>query len=104
MICMFDKIQFAPGIVVYDDMKIDPNKSLESQIDNLKEDLFQVNFNDKYIVDVGWFPSFSKDGHFRVVAIEGYNWESPIFQKTCRTLVELDKYVEEVIHFIKMRL
>lgn len=101
---MFDIIQFAPGIVVYDDMKIDPKKSLESQIDNLKEDLFQVNYIDKFIVDVGWFPSFSIDGHFRVVAIEDYNWESPIFQKTCRTLVELDEYLEEAVNFIKMRL
>lgn len=41
---MFEKIQFEPGKIVYDDMQIDPNLSLESQIDNLKEGLFQVNY------------------------------------------------------------
>lgn len=101
---MFGKIQFEPGKIVYDDMEIDPNKSLESQVDNLKEDLFQVNYVDKFIVDVGWFPSFSKDGHFRVVAIEDFDWESPVFQKTCRTLIELIEYVEEAVTIVKMRL
>lgn len=101
---MFGKIQFEPGKIVYDDMGIDPNKSLESQVDNLKEDLFQVNYVDKFIVDVGWFPSFSKDGHFRVVAIEDFDWESPVFQKTCRTLIELIEYVEEAVTIVKMRL
>ncbi|MUG48052.1 hypothetical protein [Paenibacillus woosongensis] len=101
---MFGKIQFEPGGIVYDDMQIDPNKSLESQVDNLKEDLFQVNYADKFIVDVGWFPSLSKDGHFRVVAIEDFDWESPVFQKTCRTLIELREYVEEAVSIVKMRL
>lgn len=101
---MFEKIQFEPGKIVYDDMQIDPNKSLEGQVDNLKEDLFQVNYNDKFIVDVGWFPSFSKDGHFRIVAIEGFNWEVPVFQKTCRTFIELREYVEEAVSNVKARL
>ncbi|MCM3781936.1 hypothetical protein M3231_03020 [Neobacillus mesonae] len=101
---MFEKIQFEPGKVVYDDLKIDPNKLLENQVDNLKEDLLQVNYDDKFIVDIGWFPSFSKDGHFQVVAIEDFNWENPIFQKTCRTLVELKECIEEAINKVKTRL
>ncbi|VTR37829.1 Uncharacterised protein [Actinobacillus pleuropneumoniae] len=38
---MFEKIQFEPGKIVYDDMQIDPNLSLESQIDNLKRIYFK---------------------------------------------------------------
>lgn len=101
---MFEKIQFESGKVVYDDMKINPNKSLESQVDNLKEDLLQVNYDDKFIVDIGWFPSFSQDGHFRVVVIENFNWERPIFQKTCRTPVELKDCFEEAINIVRLRL
>ncbi len=101
---LFEKITFEPGKVIYDDLQIDENNSLENQTDNLKEDLFQVNYDDEFIVDVGWYPSFSKDGQFRVVVIEDFNWDSPILQRTCRTISELREYVEELVSVIKLKL
>lgn len=101
---MFEKKWFEPGKVVFDDMQIDENASLDSQIDNLKEDLYQVNYDDKYIIDVGWFPSFSLNGHFRVVIIKDFDWESPIFQKKCRTFIELREFVEEAANIAKSKL
>lgn len=101
---MFETIQFEPGEVVFDDLQIDPDRSLESQVGKLKEDLFQVNYDDKFIVDVGWHPSFAKDGHFRVVATQNFNWEDPVFQKTCRTVTELRECVEEAVNKVKEQL
>ncbi|WP_059049851.1 hypothetical protein [Paenibacillus senegalimassiliensis] len=101
---MFEKIQFEPGQIVFDELQIDPFRSLESQVGRLKEDLFQVVYDHKFIVDVGWYPSFAKDGHFRVVAIQDFNWEVPVFQKTCRTVTELRECVEEAVKKVKEQL
>jgi hypothetical protein len=101
---LFENVNFEQGMIVYNDLQIDEHDSLENQLDNLKEDLFQVNYEDRFIIDVGWFPSFSKDGAFRIVVIEDFEWDNPIYQKTCRSIMELKKYIEESITVVKSRL
>ncbi|GAK40672.1 hypothetical protein TCA2_3162 [Paenibacillus sp. TCA20] len=101
---LFKNVNFEPGKIVYNDIQIDEHDSIENQLDNLKEDLFQVNYDNRFIIDIGWFPSFSKDGHFRVVIIEDFEWEKPIYQKICRTVVELKKYIEESVTAVKSKL
>lgn len=101
---LFEKIAFEPGIVVCNDFQIDENNSVENQVDNLKEDLFQVNYDDKFIIDVGWFPSFSKNGQFKVVVIEDFNWDDPIYKKTSRTISELREHIEKSVSIVKSKL
>ncbi|MFC4305967.1 hypothetical protein [Cohnella boryungensis] len=101
---MFENVNFEPGEIVYNDLQIDEHDSLEKHLENLKEDLFQVNYEDRFIIDVGWHPSFSKDGVFRVMVIEDFEWDSPIYQKTCRSMVELKICIEESVAAVQSRL
>jgi hypothetical protein len=67
----------------------------------LDEDLFQVSYSDKFTIDVGWYPAFKKNGSFRIVVIEDYDWENPIYDKRCRDLKTLNLYMEECVEMVK---
>ncbi|MFC4601149.1 hypothetical protein [Cohnella hongkongensis] len=101
---MLKNINFENGIIVYNDLVINVNESLDNQFENLKEDLLQVSYEDKLIIDVGWFPSFSKNGSFRVVVIKDYDWEKPIYRNACRSVEELIKHLEESVSVVKSNL
>lgn len=98
---MFSKIIFKPGVVVYDDFNVKPDLPLVEQTSLLKEDLFQVNFADKFLIDVGWYPSFSIDGCFRILIIKDFNWSHPLkAQKTC-DIRELKNIMETYVNYVK---
>ncbi|TYQ15358.1 UNVERIFIED_CONTAM: hypothetical protein Cloal_1801 [Acetivibrio alkalicellulosi] len=92
---MFEDLDFTPGNVVYNDFDINDKMPLSKQIYSLKEDLFQVNYNNKYIIDVGWYPEFNKSGKFNIVIIKDCNWEKPIEKKSCNDIKTLKVYIEE---------
>lgn len=97
---MFENMNFEPGKVVYNDFDVNPKVQLESQVDSLKEDLFQVNYSDQYIIDVGWYPEFDEDGSFRICIIKDFNWEAPLFEKRCRDISTLNQLMCECINLI----
>ena len=101
---MFEKINFERGKIVYNDFQINKDKPLEEHFDSLKEDLFQVNFDEKYLIDVGWFPSFSEDGRFQIVVIKDFEWENPILKKSCRTFHQLEDYMLECVVIVSSNL
>ncbi len=101
---LFKKLDFTPGKIVYDDFDIDPDIPLEQQLFSLKEDMFQVNYDDKYLIDVGWGPEFNLNGKFKVKIIKNFNWVKPIYFKRTNNLGTLSKLVEECIKKIKMDL
>lgn len=70
-------------------------------IDELKEDLLQVEFNNNRLLDIGWYPEFSIDGHFTVQLIADYNWESPIFKENCSTFKSLEGTVINALNYLK---
>lgn len=95
---MFESIDFGQGKIVYDDLKyLDEFLPLEEQIDSLKEDLFQVNYSNQYIIDVGWFPSFSLEGQFTIVLIKDYDWTNPVYKVSIKTISELKKSMEQCV-------
>ena len=98
---MFKNINFEPGIIIYNDFYINPEEALEVQVDYLKEDLFQVNYLGKYIIDLGWYPEFNTDGSFCICVVQDYNWTELIFKKHCKDLKELNKYMQECVDLIK---
>ena len=69
--------------------QLDSQVPLAEQSDKLTEDLAQVLFGEHTLVDVGWYPEFSKDGSFVVVTVRNGNWEEPIFKASCRTIEAL---------------
>lgn len=90
-------INFGCGKVTYNDFDIELNIPIENQLYSLKEDLIQVDYDERYIIDIGWYPEFSLDGSFRIVAIENYDWGSPLFTYSCKTLEQLHSAIEESV-------
>lgn len=97
---MFKNINFEPGVVVYNSFDINTDVPLKEQIFSLKEDLFQVNYFDKYLIDVGWYPEFDEAGSFNICIVEIYNWSDLIFQKKCKDLNQLNQYMLESVNLI----
>ena len=101
---MLKDINFAPGKIVYDDFQINPDMALEKQIFSLKEDMFQVSFCDKYLIDIGWNPEFNLNGNFKIRIIKNFDWSNPIYFKQTNNLNTLDKSVKECIEIVKQNL
>ena len=96
---MFEEFNFAPGIVSYNDFNIDVNISLNRQRDSLKDDLFQVQFYGKFLIDVGWYSNLN--GKFRIRVIKDYDWTTPLYDKKCKDLKTLNQYMGESIEMIR---
>lgn len=64
---MINDLDFSPGKITLNDLKLDRNIPLKNQMDDLKEDLLQINYNDVYIIDVGWFQSLTKRGALKSI-------------------------------------
>lgn len=86
---MIEGVDFRPGHVIYDELRLDQSRPLSQQRENLKEDLLQVEFPGGYLVDVGWYPEFSHEGAFRVLVIWGDDWSSPVWERQCSSISEL---------------
>ncbi len=69
--------------------------------DELKEDLLQACFRFGQIIDIGWYPEFSKNGSFRVSLISNQNWESPIYCETAKTWTDLYQAITNALHEVK---
>lgn len=67
------------GVVTFWDLdELDVSKPIRDQIEILKEDLIQVRFRENIVLDVGWYPSFSRRGRFVVEVVKDCDWESPV--------------------------
>jgi len=96
--------ELTDGKVVYWDMlDLDFAKELKEQLDELKEDLAQVTFkNGEIILDIGWYPEFSRNGVFVVSVIQNENWEEPLFQGRCKNLEKLKLVVQQGVFIARV--
>lgn len=101
---MFKKINFEPGKIIYNDFDIDINLPFEQQIFSLKEDLLQVNYDDKYLIDIGWAPEFDTKGKFKIRIINDLDWSSPIYFKQTNSVKKLYELTCDCIEIIKTNL
>ncbi|WP_241177130.1 hypothetical protein [Citrobacter portucalensis] len=63
---------------IYDELSgLDFTKKVSDEVTRLDEDLLQLVFNDKLIIDVGWYPPFDENGEFIIQMIQNSNWENP---------------------------
>lgn len=85
------------GVVSFNDFIINKTIPLEAQLDNLKEDMLQIEFSDGYLLDVGWRPSFSKNGEFKIVLIKDFNWNEPVYAGSAKNIIALEKEIEIAI-------
>lgn len=94
---MFENVEINRLSVTYNELHLDEHKTIDSQINNLKEDLFQAVYRDKYILDVGWYPEFDRGGEFIIYAIKDFDWEHPRVIKKCRDISRLEECFFEVL-------
>jgi hypothetical protein len=85
----------------YNEYHIRLDKPISEQIWELNEDILQLQIDDKYIIDLGYYPSHSLKGRFKIVVIKDYDWSSPIWIKTCRNPDFLVKHVQEAVDVVK---
>jgi hypothetical protein len=96
------KISELGGTITFDDIS-HLNQATEPSllIDDLKEDLFQASFPLDQILDIGWYPEFCKDGHFRVVLISKSDWDAPVHCENAKNWMELEEVLETALNKIK---
>ncbi len=88
------------GVISYNDFDIDEKKSFDDQWYMFKEDILQIKFGERFILDVGWYPENDPKGQFSVVAIIDQDWMNPLSKKRCQSLPDLKKAIEETAMFI----
>ncbi|WP_129716415.1 hypothetical protein [Pedobacter sp. SYP-B3415] len=88
----------ARGKIVFDDLSmLAVINDIVADTDDLKEDMLQIQYDNNLIIDVGWYPSFSRKGKFTVVLIYNMDWDNPVRKKTARAWSILLKALEEII-------
>ena len=93
-----DSFDWGRGEVVYWDLYgVDARLPIDQQLDELKEDLAQVQFDADKLLDIGWFPEFSVEGAFVVSLVRNQDWDEPIYRKRCVNLHELGAAVAEAV-------
>lgn len=79
--------------------QIDPQKLSPDDLDwlLLKQDLLQIKHKATGILlDVGWYPDSSPSGFYRLVLIQDYEWEQPLFSYASSSYQEIIAKIEEV--------
>lgn len=71
------------------------------------EDMFQlVNYRQKKILDLGWYPEFQPNGQYRLVLIQQYDdneddqtnsWDNPIIKFETRSISDVIVKIEELL-------
>ncbi|GAA3413629.1 hypothetical protein ACFFNY_06875 [Paenibacillus hodogayensis] len=69
------------------------------QLWEFKEDLLQFEYDDKRILDLGWYPEFNPKGRYKLVLIDSANngerdRENPIYVFESRNVKEIIEKVE----------
>lgn len=67
---------------------LDLTKSIDSQIELLKEDLILVQFRNSITLGLGWLPEFNPQGRFVLDVVKSENWENPIKKIEFRNLAD----------------
>lgn len=93
---MFEKLVLKNGKVRLNDCYFECNDSLERLYDSLKEDLLQIEFNNSYLIDVGWYPEFSYKGTFKIVLVKNGEWDKPKYILETRSL----KKLKDTVYFL----
>lgn len=95
-----ESMNILDGVVTWDGFNIDEKMSLAEQAFSLTEDMLQIEFGDRFTLDVGWRPDLDPSGHFVLVVVLDRDWMNPLLKKTCRSLSDLKKVIEDAAIFI----
>ncbi|MDE6088086.1 MAG: hypothetical protein K2G25_06840, partial [Oscillospiraceae bacterium] len=73
------------------------NIPLAFQLDELKEDLLQIEYESGYILDVGWYPEFKLKGCFKIFIVKP---NEKIYEKKTRSIKKLRLLIKEAVELI----
>lgn len=99
---MKEKLVLRDGVVTFDDLlDIKENDNFVNLTSWRGEDLLQISFfNEKYIIDVGWFPAHNIHGHLRIVVVKNQNWNNYLYVVKTKTYNGLIKAINDAVEFI----
>ena len=93
------EIDWRSGHVAYWGLdELDESGPLSAQLSQLREDLAQVSYPNRVLIDVGWYPSFSAAGEFTVVVVVGEDWERPLSQDRCASVAALRACLQRAVN------
>ena len=76
---------------------LEATEPLKNQLDELKEDLAQVRFGARAVLDVGWYPEFKSSGRFVVLVVRDGEWDTPIFNEAATDIASLCSVVRRAV-------
>lgn len=91
---------FKFGTLIYNEFHINFDIPYSLQIENLNEDLLQVDFAGKYLLDLGWYPESDPDGEFVILLLQDNNWSMPIFCARCTTPSMLKTCIQKAVDMV----
>ena len=94
---VFWNLDIGEGVVVFDDISHLPDAfEAARHIDCLREDMLQIRFGDDVLLDVGWYPSFRKHGHFLLMLVKNQDWEQPLESAKFTDVVTLKQRIAHI--------
>ena len=90
-----DKI-FKPGNVTYNSFNIAFDIPFSQQEDSLNEDLVQVEYENGYVIDIGWYPEMDPKGSLIIQLIHDHDWNKPVQKTKITEISELYTAVHEM--------
>lgn len=95
---MVEHLQLHDATITYNALGyIKEEFSLHDQLEHLTEDLLQIEINESFLVDVGYYPECSPEGRFKIVVIKDYDWTQPVWVRTCKEILLLVPLIQEVL-------
>lgn len=101
---MINDLSIGSGKILFNDFPENIEFSTPEVYEELKEDLIQILYSNRFLIDVGWYPSFQENGKFTLLLIENNNWEKPVFKKRTRSIKVVRETIEEYAAYIDLRL
>lgn len=95
------KIDLQSGKITFNEFNIDFGVPYSKQVESLLEDLIQIEYENGYLIDLGWYPEYNPQGKFILQVIRNYNWEKPVYIKDSRDEKTLEKIFLKAINTIK---
>ena len=99
-----ENLNILDGVIIYNDFDIDEEIPFEKQKYSYKEDILQIKFGDRFLLDVGGLPEFEPDGYFIAQAIQDQDWLEPLLKEKCRTIPDLKMIIEKAAKIINKKM
>lgn len=86
--------------MTFNDELFCPAKSIGRQWDVLREDMFQAELQNGWILDLGWSPCHRRSGRFRLQVVKERDWGNPVFAFTSRDFSAVEAEVKRIVAMV----